>query len=35
MKLEFDVGTLWLVPVGFALWFMLWVLWNWWRDQRR
>ncbi|MFZ0337772.1 MAG: hypothetical protein WAL45_07050 [Terracidiphilus sp.] len=35
MKLEFDVGMLWLIPVGIALWFMVWVLWSWWREERR
>jgi hypothetical protein len=35
MKLEFDVETLALIPVGIALWFMIWVLWNWRREERR
>ena len=35
MKLEFDVEMLALIPVGIALWFMFWVLWNWRREERR
>ncbi len=35
MTLEFHAESLWLIPVGLALWFMLWVLWNWWREERR
>jgi hypothetical protein len=35
MKLEFDAGTLALIVVGIALWFMIWVLWNWRREERR
>jgi hypothetical protein len=35
VKLEFDAVTLWLIPVGIALWFMIWVLWNWRREERR
>ena len=35
MKLEIDAVTLWLIPVGIALWFMIWVLWNWRREERR
>lgn len=35
MKVEFDAAEFALIPVGIALWFMVWVLWNWWKDQRR
>lgn len=35
VKLELDVGMLWLIPVGIALWFMIWALWNWRREERR
>ncbi len=35
MKVEFDVEALALIPVGIVLWFMLWVLWNWFREPRR
>ena len=35
MKLEFDAVTLWLIPVGIAIWFMIWVLLNWRREERR
>jgi len=35
MKVEFGAEALWLIPVGFAIWFMLWVLWKWWREERR
>lgn len=24
-----------LVAAGFAIWFMLWVLWHWWKEERR
>jgi hypothetical protein len=24
-----------LIPVGIALWFMMWVLWNWRKEERR
>jgi hypothetical protein len=35
MKLVLDVETLALIPVGIALWFMMWVLWNWRKEERR
>jgi len=35
VKMEFNAGMLWLIPVGLALWFMCWVLWNWWREEHR
>lgn len=35
MKVVFDAELLALIPVGIALWFMIWVLWNWWREQGR
>jgi cytochrome c-type biogenesis protein CcmH/NrfF len=35
MKLEIDAVTLWLIPAGIALWFMIWVLWHWRREERR
>jgi hypothetical protein len=35
VKLEFDAVALWLIPVGIALWFMIWVLLNWRREERR
>jgi len=35
MKLEFDAVALWLIPVGIALWFMIWALWNWRMEERR
>lgn len=33
MTIEIHAQTLWLIPVGFAVGFMLWVLWNWWREE--
>lgn len=35
MKLEFDAEMLWLISTGIALWFLVWVLWNWWREEHR
>lgn len=35
MKMEFDAEILWLVPLALALWFMIWVLWNWWQEWHR
>ncbi len=35
MKVEFDAEALALIPIGIALWFMIWVLWNWFREPRR
>ncbi len=35
MKVVFDAEMFALIPVGIALWFMIWVLWNWSREQRR
>ena len=35
MKIYFDAEILWLLPLGFALWFLVWVLWRWWRESRR
>jgi hypothetical protein len=34
MKVVIDGEMLALIPVGIALWFMMWVLWNWRREQR-
>jgi hypothetical protein len=28
-------GALWLLPVILSVTFLLWVLWSFWRDQRR
>ncbi len=33
MTIEIHAQTLWLIPVGLAVGFMLWVLWNWWREE--
>ena len=33
MTLEIHEQTLWLIPVGLAVSFMVWVLWNWWREE--
>jgi len=35
MNIEFNPEAVWLIPVGLALWFMIWALWNWWREERR
>jgi hypothetical protein len=33
MTIEIHAQTLWLIPVVLAIGFMLWVLWNWWREE--
>jgi hypothetical protein len=35
MTLEIHEQTLWLIPVSLAVSFMIWVLLNWWREERR
>jgi len=35
MTLEIHEQTLWLIPVGLAVSFMVWVLLNWWQEERR
>jgi hypothetical protein len=35
VKIDFNAEIFALIPVGLAIWFMLWVLWNWWREERR
>ncbi len=35
MTLEIHEQTLWLIPVGLAVSFMVWVLCNWWREEHR
>jgi len=35
MKVVLDAETLALIPLGIALWFMMWVLWNWRKEERR
>lgn len=35
MTIEIHAQTLWLIPVGFAVGFMLWVLWNWFREEHQ
>ena len=35
MTLEIHEQTLWLIPVGLAVSFMIWVLLNWWQEERR
>lgn len=34
MTLELQAHELWLVPLVPALYFMLWVLWHWWKEGR-
>jgi hypothetical protein len=31
----FRAETLLLIPVALAVGFLLWALWNWWREERR
>jgi hypothetical protein len=33
--IEFDLNSLWLIPVTLAEAFMLWALWNFWKGARR
>jgi hypothetical protein len=33
MTLEIHEQTLWLIPVGLAVSFMIWVLLHWWREE--
>ncbi len=35
MTVEFREESLLLIPVCMAIGFMLWVLWNWWKEERR
>ena len=35
MTIEIHDQALWLIPVGMAVSFMLWVLWQWWKEERR
>ncbi len=35
MTVEFHEEWLWLIPMGLAIGFMLWVLWNWWKEEQR
>jgi hypothetical protein len=35
MTVVFEEQSLWLVPAVSAIYFMLWVLWGWWREERR
>jgi hypothetical protein len=35
MTIEIHEQTLWLIPVSLAVGFMVWVLWNWWREEHR
>ena len=34
MTLEIHEQSLWLIPVGLAVSFMVWVLLNWWREEQ-
>jgi hypothetical protein len=33
--MELHSESFMLIPVALATGFMLWVLWNWWREERR
>jgi hypothetical protein len=35
MTLQIGTESLWLAPLGMAIYFMLWVLCSWWREQHR
>lgn len=35
MTVDLHEQSLWLIPVSLAVGFMVWVLWNWWREERR
>jgi hypothetical protein len=35
MTIEIHEQTLWLIPVGLAVSFMIWVFLNWWQEERR
>jgi hypothetical protein len=35
VTVEFREESLLLIPIGLAISFMLWVLWNWWKEERR
>lgn len=35
MAVDFHPEAALLVPAAFAIWFMLWVLWHWWKEERR
>ena len=35
LVVEFKPDSLLLVPAGTAIWFMIWVLWNWWKEEKR
>jgi hypothetical protein len=35
MTIEIHEQTLLLIPVSLAVGFMVWVLWNWWREEHR
>jgi hypothetical protein len=34
MRTPFDLQSLWLIPVSLALWFLVWVLWHWQKEER-
>ena len=35
MTVVFEEQSLWLIPAVLSVCFMLWVLWGWWREERR
>jgi hypothetical protein len=35
LTLEFNPESFLLVPAALAIYFMLWVLWHWWREEKR
>lgn len=35
MAVDVQPEGLLLVPAAFAIWFMLWVLWHWWKEEKR
>jgi hypothetical protein len=35
VAVEFKPESLLLLPAGMAIWFMLWALWHWWKEEKR
>ena len=35
MAVDVHPEGLLLVPAAFAIWFMLWALWHWWKEEKR
>ena len=35
MAIDLHPEGLLVIPAGFAVWFMLWALWHWWKEEKR